>query len=120
LPNLRRADFSRRCDNRRIQPPDLRVLGEVDDFHGRPDEGLRHRSGRVVNVKNALDTTIALMAGGLKSGGRENRRPRRHARSGGCIRRLSAAAGEVGTPQIRNAGTVGGNLNQRPRAVFPC
>jgi len=36
------------------------------------------------------------------------------------------AAGEVGTPQIRNVGTVGGNLNQRPRCwyfrneEFPC
>ena len=29
-----------------------------------------------------------------------------------------AAAGEVGTPQIRNAGTVGGNVNQRPRCWY--
>ena len=28
------------------------------------------------------------------------------------------AAGEVGTPQIRNAGTVGGNINQRPRCWY--
>ena len=28
------------------------------------------------------------------------------------------AAAEVGTPQIRNAGTVGGNLNQRPRCWY--
>ena len=28
------------------------------------------------------------------------------------------AAGEVGTPQIRNQGTVGGNINQRPRCWY--
>ena len=39
---------------------------------------------------------------------------------------MTEAAGEVGTPQIRNVGTVGGNLNQRPRCwyfrneEFPC
>jgi xanthine dehydrogenase YagR molybdenum-binding subunit len=31
---------------------------------------------------------------------------------------LTKAAGEVGTPQIRNAGTVGGNLCQRPRCWY--
>jgi xanthine dehydrogenase YagS FAD-binding subunit len=31
---------------------------------------------------------------------------------------LTEAAAEVGTPQIRNAGTVGGNLNQRPRCWY--
>jgi xanthine dehydrogenase YagS FAD-binding subunit len=29
-----------------------------------------------------------------------------------------SAAGEVGTPQIRNSGTVGGNINQRPRCWY--
>lgn len=39
---------------------------------------------------------------------------------------LSEAAASIGTPQIRNAGTIGGNLCQRPRcwyyrqAEFPC
>ena len=31
---------------------------------------------------------------------------------------LADAAGEVGTPQIRNLGTVGGNLCQRPRCWY--
>ena len=38
---------------------------------------------------------------------------------------LAMAAGKVGTPQIRNMGTIGGNLCQRPRCwyyrnKFPC
>src|SRR6476646_3139772 len=39
---------------------------------------------------------------------------------------LAEAAASIGTPQIRNAGTIGGNLCQRPRcwyyrqAEFPC
>src|SRR4029434_3651826 len=31
---------------------------------------------------------------------------------------IAAAAIEVGTPKIRNQGTVGGNLNQRPRCWY--
>jgi xanthine dehydrogenase YagS FAD-binding subunit len=31
---------------------------------------------------------------------------------------IAAAAMEVGTPQIRNQGTVGGNINQRPRCWY--
>ena len=31
---------------------------------------------------------------------------------------MIAAAGDIGTPQIRNQGTVGGNINQRPRCWY--
>src|SRR5207248_5686936 len=33
IADLRRADVARRFDERRIQLRDLRVLGEIDDFH---------------------------------------------------------------------------------------
>ena len=36
----------------------------------------------------------------------------------GCIRRSPRRPIEVGTPQIRNQGTVGGNINQRPRCWY--
>ena len=39
-------------------------------------------------------------------------------RSGSSIPALATAAEEVGTPQIRNMGTVGGNLMQRPRCWY--
>ncbi len=82
---------------------------------------------RVVNVK-ALDRAIATMPdGGLKIGSAvklvdlaEHTQVRKQYAA------LAHAAAEVGTPQIRNAGTVGGNLAQRPRCWyfrnedFPC
>ena len=41
-----------------------------------------------------------------------------HAEIGALYPAIAAAAIEVGTPQIRNQGTVGGNLNQRPRCWY--
>jgi xanthine dehydrogenase YagS FAD-binding subunit len=41
-----------------------------------------------------------------------------HAEIGRMYPAVAAAAIEVGTPQIRNQGTVGGNLNQRPRCWY--
>ena len=41
-----------------------------------------------------------------------------HAEVGRMYPAVAAAAIEVGTPQIRNQGTVGGNLNQRPRCWY--
>ncbi len=49
----------------------------------------------------------------------------RHARVRDRLRVLAEAAGSVATPQIRNVGTLGGNVSQRPwcwyfRNGFPC
>ena len=71
--------------------------------------------------QEALDATIAATPdGGTEDRrGGEDRRPRPSMpRSRSCTRRSVAAAIEVGTPQIRNQGTVGGNVNQRPRCWY--
>ena len=88
------------------------LLARMKDYITQPD--------RIVNIKNALDTTIAgTPDGGLKigaavkivdlAGSAQARR---------LYPALVDAAGLVGTPQIRNQGTVGGNLNQRPRCWY--
>ena len=87
------------------------ILARMKDYISSPD--------RIVNVKNALDTTIASQGGGLKIGAAvriadlmENQQVAR------MYPAVTAAAVEVGTPQIRNQGTVGGNVNQRPRCWY--
>ena len=75
---------------------------------------------RLVNVKNALDAKVTSTPdGGLKIGAgiriadlAENAQVQR------LYPAVIAAAGEIGTPQIRNQGTVGGNINQRPRCWY--
>jgi xanthine dehydrogenase YagS FAD-binding subunit len=88
------------------------LLARMKDYIHQPD--------RLVNVKNALESTItAAPDGGLKIGAAvkivdlaENHDVATKYPA------LVAAAGEIGTPQIRNAGTVGGNINQRPRCWY--
>jgi xanthine dehydrogenase YagS FAD-binding subunit len=88
------------------------LLARMKDYIDSPD--------RVVNVKNALDATItATPDGGLKIGAAvkivdlaENAQVKR------LYPAIVAAADEIGTPQIRNSGTVGGNVNQRPRCWY--
>ena len=88
------------------------LLARMKDFVATPD--------RIVNVKNALDATVtATPDGGVKIGAAmkivdlvENAQVQR------LYPAVIAAAGEVGTPQIRNQGTVGGNINQRPRCWY--
>ncbi len=73
---------------------------------------------RLVNVKS-LDRAIGASAAGVQIGAAvklidlaEHPAVQRE------FPALAQAAAEVGTPQIRNAGTVGGNLAQRPRCWY--
>jgi xanthine dehydrogenase YagS FAD-binding subunit len=88
------------------------LLARMKDYIQQPD--------RIVNVKNALEATaVRTSDGGMKIGAamkiidlvEHQEIPRSYPA-------LAAAAGEIGTPQIRNAGTVGGNINQRPRCWY--
>ncbi len=74
---------------------------------------------RLVNVKN-LDKTIARTPdGGLRIGSAVTLADlAANAEVQRSFPALAQAAEDVGTPQIRNAGTVGGNLNQRPRCWY--
>jgi xanthine dehydrogenase YagS FAD-binding subunit len=73
---------------------------------------------RLVNVKN-LDKTIGMQGGGARIGAAVTLIELiEHTAVSKAYPALAAAAEEVGTPQIRNAGTVGGNLMQRPRCWY--
>jgi xanthine dehydrogenase YagS FAD-binding subunit len=87
------------------------LLALMKDYIAQPD--------RLVNVKN-LDRTIARSSdGGLRIGAAVTvDELATHADVARMYPALVHAAGEVGTPQIRHAGTVGGNLNQRPRCWY--
>ncbi len=87
------------------------LLGLMKDYVAQPD--------RLVNVKN-LDRTITKTPdGGLKIGSAVTVADlAEHADVVRLYPALAQAAAEVGSPQIRNAGTVGGNLNQRPRCWY--
>jgi xanthine dehydrogenase YagS FAD-binding subunit len=82
---------------------------------------------RLVNVKG-LDATIAPTPdGGLRIGAAVRLVDlHTHATVAAQYAAIAEAASEAGTPQIRNLGTVGGNLLQRPRCwyfrneEFPC
>ena len=86
------------------------LLARMKDYVTQPD--------RVVNVKN-LDATVTRANGGLKIGSAMKMADvAEHAEIGRMYPAVAAAAIEVGTPQIRNQATVGGNLNQRPRCWY--
>ena len=84
----------------------------MKDYVAQPD--------RVVNVKGALDATVTPMpGGGLKIGAAMKVADlAEHTEVARLYPAIAQAAIEVGTPQIRNQGTVGGNLNQRPRCWY--
>jgi xanthine dehydrogenase YagS FAD-binding subunit len=86
------------------------LLGLMKDFIVSPE--------RLVNVKN-LDATIVAADGGLRIGAAAKLTDlSEHATARRLYPALTHAAEEVGTPQIRNMGTVGGNIMQRPRCWY--
>jgi xanthine dehydrogenase YagS FAD-binding subunit len=88
------------------------LLARLKDYVAEPD--------RIVNVKGALDATVTpVPGGGLKIGAAMKLVDlAEHAQVAKLYPAMALAAIEVGTPQIRNQGTVGGNLNQRPRCWY--
>jgi xanthine dehydrogenase YagS FAD-binding subunit len=89
------------------------LLGEIKDGLIAP--------GMVVNLKPiagwrgislGLDGTLGIGATTAIADVADSAEVRRH-----CVA-LAEAAGHVGSPQIRNQGTVGGNLCQRPRCWY--
>ena len=87
------------------------LIALMKDYIAQPD--------RLVNVKN-LDRRIQrLPDGSMRIGAAATIADLlAHAELAKAYPAFVQAAEEVGTPQIRNAGTVGGNLNQRPRCWY--
>jgi xanthine dehydrogenase YagS FAD-binding subunit len=86
------------------------LLGLTKDYIVSPD--------KIVSIRN-LDQTIAGADGGLRIGAAAKIADLvEHAQARKLYPALITAAEEVGTPQIRNVGTVGGNIMQRPRCWY--
>jgi xanthine dehydrogenase YagS FAD-binding subunit len=87
------------------------LLGLMKDYIAQPDV--------LVNVKH-LPTTIAVPEQGLTVIGAAAKLVDlvEHTALGKAYPAMATAAESVGTPQIRNAATVGGNLMQRPRCWY--
>jgi len=87
------------------------LLALMKDYIAQPDT--------LVNVKG-LPSTITVAAQGLTMIGAAARVAdvAAHEALAKMYPALTYAAGEVGTPQIRNIGTVGGNIMQRPRCWY--
>lgn len=86
------------------------LLGLMKDYIVTPD--------RVVSIRN-LDQSISSAGGGLRIGAAVKIADlAEHAEARKLYPALITAAEGVGTPQIRNLGTVGGNIMQRPRCWY--
>jgi xanthine dehydrogenase YagS FAD-binding subunit len=86
------------------------LIALMKDYVAQPD--------RLVSLRE-LDASIAKASGGLRIGAAATLADlAAHADARRMYPALTDAAAEVGTPQIRNVGTVGGNLNQRPRCWY--
>ena len=86
------------------------LLGLMKDYIVSPE--------RVVSIKS-LDQTITPPDGGLRIGAAVKIADlAEHAEVKKLYPALVTAAEGVGTPQIRNMGTVGGNICQRPRCWY--
>ncbi len=87
------------------------LLAMMKDYVATPE--------RLVNVKNLDSRIVRASDGGLRIGAAVTIDDlANHADVKRLYPALVQAAEEVGTPQIRHAGTVGGNLNQRPRCWY--
>lgn len=88
------------------------LLARIKDHLDEPD--------RLVNVKNALDAKVTSTPdGGLRLGAAIRIADlAEQAQVAKLYPAVAKAAGAVGSPQIRHQGTVGGNLNQRPRCWY--
>jgi xanthine dehydrogenase YagS FAD-binding subunit len=87
------------------------LLARMKDYIDSPD--------RLVNAKGLDATVTAAPDGGLKIGSAVKIVDlAEHAQVRRLYPAVVHAAGEVGTPQIRHQGTVGGNVNQRPRCWY--
>ena len=96
------------------------LLGMIKDDLAAPDRLVR------LTQLSGLDTVASQPDGGIRVGGMITLTAlSRHPVIRERYAVLAEAAGSVGTPQIRNAGTLAGNLTQRPwcwyfRQRFPC
>jgi xanthine dehydrogenase YagS FAD-binding subunit len=87
------------------------LLGLMKDYIVAPD--------RVVNVKNLDQSITATSEGGLRIGAAARVVDlAEHAAARKQYPALTVAAEDLGTPQIRNVATVGGNILQRPRCWY--
>jgi xanthine dehydrogenase YagS FAD-binding subunit len=87
------------------------LLGLMKNYVATPE--------RLVNVKNLDSTVVRASDGGLRIGAAVRIDDLvNHAEVRRLYPALAQAAEAVGTPQIRHTGTVGGNLNQRPRCWY--